>query len=99
MTFLVRFLIFVLLVVVVAWAIWLIRRVRFWLDYLTGRPRGAARRRAARPEVALVRDPVCGMFVSPEISLTLEHSGQVHHFCSAECRERFVSSLPRAASV
>jgi len=38
------------------------------------------------------------MFVSPEISFTLEQAGQVHHFCSDECRERFKSSLPRAAS-
>jgi Cu+-exporting ATPase len=74
--------------------------VRFWLGYLTGRPMGPVRRTAAeKPEMALRRDPVCGMFVSPEISFTLEHSGQVHHFCSAACRERFQSSLPRAASV
>jgi YHS domain-containing protein len=96
----VRFLTLVLVVVLVAWAIWLIRRVRFWMGYLTGRPMRTARPSSPpKPEVALRRDPVCGMFVSPEISLTLEHSGQVHHFCSAACRDRFVSSLPRAASV
>jgi len=69
--------------------------VRFWVGFLTGRP---ARPAAEKPEVALRRDPVCGMFVSPEISFTLEQAGQVHHFCSDECRERFKSSLPRAAS-
>jgi YHS domain-containing protein len=95
----VRLLTFVLIVVLAAWAVWLVRRVRFWVGYLTGRPLRPAHRTAPKPEVALRRDPVCGMFVSPEISLTLEHSGQVHHFCSAECRERFQSALPRAASV
>jgi YHS domain-containing protein len=95
MTFLGRFLIFVLLVLLVSWAIWLVKRARFWMGYLTGR---TARPAAERPEVALRRDPVCGTYVSPEISFTLEQSGQVHHFCSVECRERFKSKLPREAS-
>lgn len=99
MTFLGRLLTFILILLFLAWAIWLVRRVRFWLGYLTGRPVRPARGMAEKPEVALRRDPICGMFVSSEISFTLEHAGQVHHFCSAECRERFRSSLPRAASV
>jgi YHS domain-containing protein len=98
MTFLGRFLIFVLVVLLVSWAIWLVKRVRFWMGYFTGRPNRPARPTAERPEVALRRDPVCGTYVSPEISFTLEQSGQVHHFCSAECRERFKSKLPRAVS-
>ncbi len=98
MTFLGRFLIFVLVVLLVSWAIWLVKRVRFWMGYFTGRPIRPARPTAERREVALRRDPVCGIYVSPEISFTLEQSGQVHHFCSAECRERFKSTLPRAAN-
>jgi YHS domain-containing protein len=98
MTFLGRFLIFVLVVLLVSWAIWLVRRVRFWMRYFTGRPARAARPTAERPEVALRRDPVCGTYVSPEISFTLEQAGQVHHFCSAECREQFKNKLPRAVS-
>lgn len=98
MTFLGRFLIFVLVVLLVSWAIWLAKRVRFWMGYFTGRPARPARPAAEKPEVALRRDPVCGTYVSPEISFTLEQSGQVHHFCSVECRERFKSKLPRAAS-
>ena len=48
--------------------------------------------------VALQRDPYCGTYVSPEISFPLEQSGQVLHFCSAECRARFQSNAQRAAS-
>jgi YHS domain-containing protein len=98
MTFLGRFLIFVLLVLLVSWAAWLVKRARFWMGYLTGRPARPARPVAEKTEVTLRRDPVCGMFVSPEISFTLEQAGQVHHFCSAECRERFKSQQPRAAN-
>jgi len=48
--------------------------------------------------VALQRDPYCGTYVSPEISFPLEQSGQVLHFCSAECRARYQSNSQRAAS-
>lgn len=49
----------------------------------------------------LFRDPVCGTHVPAEISLTLEESGQTHHFCSAECRNAFAAQhreAPRRAS-
>lgn len=58
---------------------------------------------AAQPQekltaVALQRDPFCGTYVSPEISFPLEQSGQVLHFCSAECRAQYQSRSKRAAS-
>jgi YHS domain-containing protein len=37
----------------------------------------------------LFRDPVCGTFVSAEISYPLELDGESLHFCSAECRARY----------
>jgi len=97
-TFLIRFLTIVLFVVLVAWVIWLVKRVRFWMDFLTGRRTRPVRQTAEKPEVALHKDPICGTFVSPEISFTLEHAGQTIHFCSAECRARYQSQLPRAAN-
>jgi YHS domain-containing protein len=36
-----------------------------------------------------VRDPICGMFVSTELSYPLKEKGQVLHFCSRECMERY----------
>jgi len=49
------------------------------------------------PPIHLYRDPVCGTYVSPEISLKLEKSGQITHFCSAKCRERYSQPTARAA--
>ncbi len=46
----------------------------------------------------LYRDPWCGTHVSPEISYSLEQAGQALHFCSAECRERYLESQRRAAN-
>ena len=35
------------------------------------------------------RDPVCGMFVSTEVSYRLTEQAETLHFCSRECRERY----------
>jgi YHS domain-containing protein len=39
-----------------------------------------------------VRDPVCGMFVSTELSHSLRSHGKVLYFCSEECLERYRKS-------
>jgi hypothetical protein len=45
----------------------------------------------------LYRDPSCGTYVSPEISIKVEKSGLITHFCSPECRERYARLVARAA--
>ncbi len=35
------------------------------------------------------RDPVCGMFVSTEVSHQIRSGDEVLHFCSRECLERY----------
>lgn len=52
---------------------------------------------AHRPQ-PLHRDPVCGTYVAGEISKTLELSGHVLHFCSEECRKRYLASGQRPPS-
>lgn len=37
----------------------------------------------------MVRDPVCGMFVSTELTHRLNEAGRTLHFCSQECLERY----------
>ncbi len=64
---------------------------------LTGGQRGhfQARPSAAPPpphetrQGQTVRDPVCGMFVSTELSHRLTRDGRTLHFCSRECLERY----------
>ena len=41
------------------------------------------------PKGQTARDPVCGMFVSTELSHKLQEGGQTLHFCSRECLERY----------
>ena len=37
----------------------------------------------------MARDPMCGMFVSTELSHRLEGNGKTLHFCSRECLELY----------
>jgi hypothetical protein len=52
---------------------------------------------AAKP-IPLFRDPWCGTYVSPEISVQWEEAGRIEHFCSAECLDRYAKSHSAAAS-
>ena len=46
----------------------------------------------------LVRDPVCGMHVAEVLSIPLRESGELVHFCSVACRDKYVSSTQRMAA-
>jgi YHS domain-containing protein len=37
----------------------------------------------------LKKDPVCGTYVSTVASITRSVNGQVIHFCSKECRDKY----------
>ncbi|MFN8059133.1 MAG: hypothetical protein U0Q12_08195 [Vicinamibacterales bacterium] len=38
---------------------------------------------------ALVKDPVCGTYVSPAQALSLNAGGTTHYFCSEDCRSQY----------
>jgi YHS domain-containing protein len=41
------------------------------------------------PSVALVRDPVCGVFVVPTKALTAGSGSETRYFCSEQCRSEW----------
>ena len=43
------------------------------------------------------RDPVCGMFVSTELSHRLVRGSETLHFCSPECLERYQKEMANAS--
>ena len=53
--------------------------------------RNSSRHAGSAPDVQgeTARDPVCGMFVSTELSLRLKRDGKTQHFCSRDCLERY----------
>jgi hypothetical protein len=51
----------------------------------------------AKP-IPLHRDPWCGTYVSPEISVRWQQAGRIEHFCSSECLDRYARSQHTAVS-
>jgi YHS domain-containing protein len=50
-------------------------------------------RRRRSEAVKLVRDPVCGTYVTPRTALSAtDRGGATHYFCSDECRSKFRQS-------
>jgi YHS domain-containing protein len=80
----IRFLLIAVLVMLVAHTFW-----RVVDGVIAGAGGSTRRKRAIRPSVKLVRDPVCGTFVAPRQELSLTASGETHFFCSEKCRREF----------
>ena len=43
-----------------------------------------------KPASELKKDPICGAFISPELSVTENYQGRTVHFCSKKCRDEFL---------
>ena len=52
-------------------------------------PQNTARSPRTEPVGELKRDPVCGTFVAATASLKKTVRGEVVHFCSAACRDKY----------
>lgn len=80
----------------VVFAVWLMRRI-------FGRPRTRpanpprAERQAPAPTKTLQRDPWCGTYVAEDISHRLDEGGKTLHFCSEECRTRYIARQRHSA--
>lgn len=46
----------------------------------------------------LVRDPVCGIHIAEAIALPVKQGNEVVNFCSAECRDRYLSDTRKFAA-
>jgi len=98
MTFIARLLRFVFWVVVVSWGVALLRRL------VQRMGRGAAQSKVAVdvPNDAitrkLVRDPVCGMHIAEVLALPLRQDGELLHFCSTACRDKYLSETRKIAA-
>ena len=53
----------------------------------------------SRPDVVaggeLKKDPVCGMYIAAATSVKKTVGGQTVHFCSQECRNKYVATMAR----
>jgi YHS domain-containing protein len=112
--FLARIVRFLFWLLIVSWSVALLRRVLAWMlrgampreteRGATGSTASAGVGSApgdARSGVAarrLVRDPVCGMHVAEVLAVPLRESGELVHFCSTACRNKYLSKTERVAA-
>jgi YHS domain-containing protein len=98
MTFIVRLLRFVFWVVVVSWSVALLRR----LVQRMGQGSAQSQAPVDAPNDAitrkLVRDPVCGMHIAEVLALPLRQDGELLHFCSPACLDKYVSETRKIAA-
>ena len=114
MEFLGRIFKFLFWLLIVSWSVALLRRVLAWMvrgampaqaeQDAAGSSAGAGVRTAAghaQGEVAarrLVRDPICGMHVAEVLAVPLRAGGELVHFCSTACRDKYVSGTQSIAA-
>jgi YHS domain-containing protein len=108
MNFLARIVKFLFWVLIVSWSVTLLRRVLAWM--LRGAMPAQAEQEAAGAGVApgdaqsgvaarrLVRDPICGMHVAEVLAVPLREGGELVHFCSMACRDKYVSGTQKMAA-
>jgi YHS domain-containing protein len=103
MNFLSRMVRFLFWALVVSWSVALLRRaIRWMLGNATAAPSHEADQFSA-PQTAgtsrrLVRDPVCGMHVAEEVSISLREGSELAHFCSTNCRDAYTGNAQKIAA-
>jgi YHS domain-containing protein len=90
MTFIARMLKYLFLLLVVSWTVAILRRVVGKMASESAGPQPYVDVPNNAMSQKLVRDPVCGMHVAEGLALPLKQGSQTLHFCSAECRDKFL---------
>lgn len=104
-----RVLLWVLEIVALLWLVrFLGRMVAGWLaiphdaaPFEAGRPPQPGHPAAAGSRLAsheLQKDPHCGTYVSPELSVRTRFRGEELHFCSRECEQEFLRLQSRKSA-
>ena len=98
MAFLARLLRFLFWVVLLTWGVSLLRR--FLSQFGSTQPRSPRDFDVPNDTVTqrLVRDPVCGMHIAPGLALSVKNAGQAVHFCSPECRDKYLQDCNKFAA-
>lgn len=47
----------------------------------------------------MVKDPVCGAYVEADSGITVRNGEKVIHFCSYECREKYLKQLEKQGQI
>lgn len=98
MGFLARIFRFLFWTLVLSWGIWLLKRLfnsQVQAAHSTESDAGDTGESGGR---RLVRDPQCGMHVAEELAIPVRMGNEMIHFCSPECRDRYVQQTHKLAA-
>jgi YHS domain-containing protein len=103
MNFLARALRFLFWLLVISWSAWLLRRFVGWMLHKVATPSQQSAETAAAVQTPgssrrLVRDPVCGTHVDETLSIPFREQGELVHFCSTACRDKYAESMQKFAA-
>jgi YHS domain-containing protein len=90
--FLTRFVLYALVVLLVARALRL-----FFAGFAQGMRGKPGPSRRIEQSVRMARDPICGTFVIPSSAVAVRDASGLHHFCSDKCRDAFMSRARRSS--
>jgi hypothetical protein len=100
MDFIARVFRFLFWLLIVSWSVALLKRLVGWM--LRGATQASEQASHREPEISknsggavgvsrrLVRDPVCGAHVAEVLAIPLRENGELVHFCSTQCRDKYL---------
>jgi len=98
MTFLARILRYVFWLVVASWSVALLQRLVNRMGREAAKPQPSVDVPTDSMARKLVRDPVCGMHVAEALAIPLRQNGELLHFCSTACRDKYESETRKFAA-
>jgi YHS domain-containing protein len=97
MSFIVRMLKYLFWVLMVSWGVALLQKVVGKM-VRGGTEEASAKMPNTSVDQKLVRDPVCGMHMAQRLAIPLKRRGETLHFCSLECRDKFLDATPKISA-
>lgn len=98
MTFIARMLRYLFWIIIVSWSVAILRRIVGKMVSGGEQAKPSVDVPADSVSQKLVRDPVCGMHMAEGLALPLKQGGEVLHFCSAECRDKYLSQTRKISA-
>ena len=82
----------ILKIVIVALACYVLYRL-FMNDNKKKAEKDAQTKKKRVASGEMVQDPVCGTYVEKENAITVRNGDQTLHFCSYECRQKYIDKF------
>ena len=83
----------------ISWSVALLKKLVAWM--VRGAAQNSQTSNQREPEISrrqgtvgtsrrLVRDPICGAHVAEVLAVPLREGGELIHFCSVQCRDKYL---------